>query len=70
VSQLFSPLRLRDRADATSIAFVYLLCAFLPAIGLLVWLLTHIETEGQRQVLPAFAVDIAGNVDAPPRSVQ
>jgi len=70
MSQLFLPLRLCERADATSIAFVYLLCAFLPAIGLLAGLLPHIETEGQRQALPAVAVDIAGNVDAPPRSVQ
>jgi FSR family fosmidomycin resistance protein-like MFS transporter len=32
-------------ADATSIAFVFNVCAFLPAIGLLAGLLPHLETE-------------------------
>jgi FSR family fosmidomycin resistance protein-like MFS transporter len=30
-------------ADATSIVFVYQLCAYLPAIGLLTWLLPDLE---------------------------
>ena len=55
-------------ADATSIAFVFQLCAFLPAIGLLAGLLPHIEIEHQRGPLPAVAVDISGNVHAPTRA--
>ena len=54
-------------ADATSISFVFQLCAFLPAIGLLAGLLPHLKTEGQRQPLPAVTVDLAGNVVPPPR---
>ena len=30
-------------ADATSIEFVYKICSFLPAIGLLTWFLPNIE---------------------------
>jgi FSR family fosmidomycin resistance protein-like MFS transporter len=53
-------------ADATSIAFVYQLCSYLPAIGLLAGLLPRLDTAGRRPT-PAVAVDMAGNVDAPPR---
>ncbi len=36
-------------ADASSIAFVYQLCSYLPAIGLVVWLLPNLEQKhGQR----------------------
>jgi MFS transporter, FSR family, fosmidomycin resistance protein len=59
---------LGELADATSITFVYQLCAFLPAIGLLAGLLPHLQTEGQRRSLSAVAVDMAGNIDPPPRS--
>jgi FSR family fosmidomycin resistance protein-like MFS transporter len=34
-------------ADATSIEFVYRLTAFLPAIGILAWLLPNLKTRGQ-----------------------
>jgi FSR family fosmidomycin resistance protein-like MFS transporter len=51
-------------ADATSIGFVYRVCSFLPAIGLLAGLLPHLET-GSRRRARAVAVDMAGNVDAP-----
>jgi FSR family fosmidomycin resistance protein-like MFS transporter len=54
-------------ADATSITFVFQLCAFLPTIGLLAGLLPHLKTEDQRQPLPAVTVDLAGNVVPPPR---
>jgi FSR family fosmidomycin resistance protein-like MFS transporter len=54
-------------ADATSITFVFQLCAFLPAIGLLAGLLPHLKTEGQRHPLPTVTVDLAGNVAPPPR---
>jgi FSR family fosmidomycin resistance protein-like MFS transporter len=30
-------------ADATSIGFVFTVCSFLPAIGLLTWFLPNIE---------------------------
>lgn len=53
-------------ADVTSITFVYHVCSYLPAIGLLAGLLPHLETEGQRRRSQAVAVDMAGNVDAPP----
>jgi FSR family fosmidomycin resistance protein-like MFS transporter len=36
-------------ADATGIVFVYQVCSFLPAIGLLAGLLPHLETESQRR---------------------
>jgi MFS transporter, FSR family, fosmidomycin resistance protein len=51
-------------ADATGIGFVYQVCSFLPAIGLLAGLLPHLETESHRRAR-AVAVDMAGNVDAP-----
>jgi MFS transporter, FSR family, fosmidomycin resistance protein len=35
-------------ADATSIYFVYRVCAFLPAIGLLTGFLPNIETKPRR----------------------
>jgi FSR family fosmidomycin resistance protein-like MFS transporter len=54
-------------ADATSITFVYQVCAFLPAIGLLAGFLPHLKTEGQRPPLPAVTVDLTGNVVPPPR---
>jgi FSR family fosmidomycin resistance protein-like MFS transporter len=61
---------LGELADATSITFVYQLCAFLPAIGLLAGLLPHLQTEGQRRSLSAVAVDMAGNIEPPPRSAR
>ncbi len=36
-------------ADRTSLTFVYQLCAFLPAIGLLAIFLPHLETESRRR---------------------
>jgi FSR family fosmidomycin resistance protein-like MFS transporter len=36
-------------ADMTSLVFVYQLCAFLPAIGLLAIFLPHLETESRRR---------------------
>lgn len=45
-------------ADATSIRFVFQVCAFLPAIGLLAYFLPDIETRGRRVTGPA-AVDLA-----------
>jgi len=36
-------------ADASSIAFVYQLCSYLPAIGLVVWLLPDLEEDRVRQ---------------------
>jgi len=59
---------LGELADVTSITFVYHVCSFLPAIGLLAGLLPRVETESQRRraQTPAVAVDMAGNVDAAP----
>jgi FSR family fosmidomycin resistance protein-like MFS transporter len=37
-------------ADATSIGFVYRICSFLPAIGLLTAFLPNIEGPGRRSV--------------------
>ena len=54
-------------ADATSIVFVFQLCAFLPAIGLLAGLLPPMQTKGPRPPLPAVNVDLAGNVGSSPR---
>jgi FSR family fosmidomycin resistance protein-like MFS transporter len=51
-------------ADVTSIQFVFQLCAFLPAIGLLAAFLPHIETGTRRPAVPAPAVDLAGNSGA------
>jgi FSR family fosmidomycin resistance protein-like MFS transporter len=36
-------------ADATSIEFVFKLCSFLPAIGLLTWFLPNIESQAPRR---------------------
>jgi FSR family fosmidomycin resistance protein-like MFS transporter len=36
-------------ADASGIAFVYQLCSYLPAIGLVVWLLPNLERDRQRR---------------------
>jgi MFS transporter, FSR family, fosmidomycin resistance protein len=49
-------------ADATSIQFVFKVCSFLPALGLLAALLPHIETGGRKKVLEPAApvVDAAG----------
>jgi FSR family fosmidomycin resistance protein-like MFS transporter len=58
---------LGELADRTSIGFVYQLCAFLPAIGLLAGLLPHLKTEAQQSPMSAVAVDITGNVNPPPR---
>jgi FSR family fosmidomycin resistance protein-like MFS transporter len=50
-------------ADATNIQFVFRLCAFLPALGLLAAFLPHIETGsgGRRATAPAPVVDAAGS---------
>ena len=39
-------------ADSTSIAFVYKVCAFLPAIGLLTGFLPNLETRKTRTLKP------------------
>jgi FSR family fosmidomycin resistance protein-like MFS transporter len=39
---------LGDLADRTSVEFVYSVCAWLPAIGLLTVLLPNLETARQR----------------------
>jgi FSR family fosmidomycin resistance protein-like MFS transporter len=44
---------LGNLADHTSIAFVYKLCSFLPAIGLLTGFLPNLETKRQRTMKPA-----------------
>jgi FSR family fosmidomycin resistance protein-like MFS transporter len=54
---------LGELADATSIQFVFHVCAFLPVIGLLAGFLPNLETESRVQHLPAAAVDITGNVE-------
>ena len=41
---------LGNLADHTSITFVYRLCSFLPAIGLLTALLPNLETRRQRNL--------------------
>jgi MFS transporter, FSR family, fosmidomycin resistance protein len=51
-------------ADATSIAFVYRVCSFLPVIGLLAGFLPHLETERRRR--QAVTVDMTGNADVAP----
>jgi len=58
---------LGELADATSITFVYQLCAFLPAIGLLAGWLPHLKAEDRPPPMPAVAVDMTGNVNPPPR---
>ena len=58
---------LGELADATSIAFVFHVCSFLPVIGLLAGFLPHVETESRRR--QTAAVDMTGNADvAPSRS--
>jgi FSR family fosmidomycin resistance protein-like MFS transporter len=52
--------------DATSIRFMFQVCAFLPVIGLLAGLLPDLETQGRRRRLPTAAVDITGNVETRP----
>jgi MFS transporter, FSR family, fosmidomycin resistance protein len=39
---------LGELADFTSIAVVFELCAFLPAIGLVTWLLPNLESSSRR----------------------
>jgi len=56
---------LGDLADVTSITFVFKLCAFLPAIGLLAGLLPRMKGRGPREPMPTATVDLAGNVEAP-----
>jgi FSR family fosmidomycin resistance protein-like MFS transporter len=53
-------------ADATSIRFLFHICAFLPVIGLLAGFLPDLETESRRRRLPAVTVDITGNVETGP----
>jgi len=53
---------LGELADTTGILFVFQLCAFLPAIGLLAGFLPSVHTKGPRQPTPAATVDLAGNV--------
>jgi FSR family fosmidomycin resistance protein-like MFS transporter len=43
---------LGNLADHTSIGFVYKVCSFLPAIGLLTGLLPNLETKRQRTMRP------------------
>jgi FSR family fosmidomycin resistance protein-like MFS transporter len=47
-------------ADATSIQYVFRLCAFLPALGMLAALLPNIETGSRRDVPPPAVLDVAG----------
>jgi len=56
---------LGELADATSIMFVFQLCAFLPAIGLLAALLPPMRKRDPHQRLPAVNVDLAGNMQRP-----
>jgi len=56
---------LGDLADVTSITFVFKLCAFLPAIGLLAGLLPRMKGRGPREPTPTATVDLAGNIEAP-----
>jgi len=57
---------LGELADATSIAFMFHVCAFLPAIGVLAAFLPHLETESRRRRAQAVTVDMLGNADTPP----
>jgi len=54
---------LGELADATSIQFVFHVCAFLPVIGLLAGFLPDLATEKRVVHSPAAAVDITGNVE-------
>jgi len=56
---------LGELADVTSIRFVFQVCAFLPAIGLLAAFLPHLETESRRRAR-AVTVDMLGNAEVPP----
>jgi FSR family fosmidomycin resistance protein-like MFS transporter len=47
-------------ADATSIQYVFKLCSFLPALGLLAALLPHIDTGSGKAEPAPVAVDAAG----------
>jgi len=51
-------------ADATSIELVFLLCSFLPAIGLLAGFLPNIETGRRSAAGPRPAVDVASGAPA------
>jgi FSR family fosmidomycin resistance protein-like MFS transporter len=53
-------------ADATSIAFVFHVCAFLPAIGLLAGLLPHVEAETRHRARQTVSVDLSGSAEAAP----
>jgi FSR family fosmidomycin resistance protein-like MFS transporter len=57
---------LGEIADATSIRFLFHVCAFLPLIGLLAGFLPDLEAENRRRRLPKAAVDITGNVETSP----
>jgi FSR family fosmidomycin resistance protein-like MFS transporter len=46
---------LGNLADHTSITFVYKVCSFLPAIGLLTGFLPNLETRRQRPLKPVAA---------------
>lgn len=59
---------LGELADATSIQYVFHVCAFLPVIGLLAGFLPNLEIESRSQQLTTAAVDITGNVDLGYRS--
>jgi MFS transporter, FSR family, fosmidomycin resistance protein len=56
---------LGELADLTNITFVYHLCSFLPAIGLLAAFLPHVETARVGRPTQTAAVDMTGNPDAP-----
>jgi len=59
---------LGELADATSIAFMFQVCSFLPAIGVLAVFLPHLETESRRRRAQAVTVDMLGNAETPPVS--
>ncbi|UCH54297.1 MAG: MFS transporter [Pseudomonadota bacterium] len=52
-------------ADATSVKFVFQVCAFLPAIGLLAGFLPHVATEHRRPPQIA-SVDLTGSAETAP----
>jgi len=57
---------LGNLADATSIAFVYHVCSFLPVIGLLAGFLPHLQTGRRRRPAQTPVVaDVASNANAP-----
>ncbi len=53
-------------ADATSIRFVFQLCSFLPALGLLAYFLPDMHVDGRRERRTA-ALDLATGSGMPPR---